>query len=434
MIQGFSKLNRNEKIKVLAQNLSLKNDQIKLLDDFFSFGDEVNQRFEGFSENVVSTYPFPYSIAPNFLIDGNWYQVPMVTEESSVVAAASYAARFWAQNGGFHCHVKGSVKVGQIFFRLSENQLLLLSHQNEIKLLLRNAIKPLTQSMEARGGGVKNVILKDLSEKLDNLFVFEMSFETADSMGANFINTCLEAMAAELEQYIADSPVFDLKNYQHIMSILSNYTPECVVECWVEAPIEALYAVDPHKDGAGFAHKFVTAVQIAQINSARATTHNKGIFNGVSAVLLATANDFRAVEAGAHAYAARNKYYQSLSRAEVKDGNFKLVLEIPLAIGTVGGLTELHPMANLSFHILKNPNAQELMKIVASVGLASNFAAVRSLITTGIQAGHMKMHLNNILQFENVTKTEKEQAINHFTQHAVSYSSVRNFLKEIRKT
>ena len=194
-------------------------------------------------------------------------------------------------------------------------------------------------------------------------------------MGANFINSCLEAIAA----------TFRNDSIQIVMSILSNYVPECLVRAEVSCPIDRL-----HKENAEqFAQKFQQAVQIANIEPHRAVTHNKGIMNGIDAVVIATGNDLRAIESGAHAYAAKSGKYKSLSQCEVKDGIFKFWIEIPLALGTVGGLTALHPLAKLSLEMLQNPSASELMEIIAVAGLAQNFAALRALTTTGIQQGHI---------------------------------------------
>jgi hydroxymethylglutaryl-CoA reductase len=213
------------------------------------------------------------------------------------------------------------------------------------------------------------------------------------------------------------------------MAILSNYTPECLVRASVSCSIEDLgnvcEGIDPHS----FADKFYKAIRIAQIDPYRATTHNKGIMNGVDSVVLATANDFRAIESSCHAYAAKDGQYRSLSSCSIKDGQFTFWLDLPLALGTVGGLTKLHPLAKRSLELLGQPSAPELMMIVAATGLAQNFAAVRSLITTGIQQGHMKMHLKNILIHMNTTEKEMEKAVQYFEDKVVSFSAVREFLE-----
>jgi hydroxymethylglutaryl-CoA reductase len=180
-----------------------------------------------------------------------------------------------------------------------------------------------------------------------------------------------------------------------------------------------------------FAKKFDKAVRIAQIDPHRATTHNKGIFNGIDAVVLATANDFRAIEACGHTYAARDGQYRSLSNCSIENGRFKFWMDLPLAVGTVGGLTKLHPIAKRSLELLDNPSAQELMGIIAAVGLAQNFSALRSLVTTGIQKGHMKMHLLNILNHLGAKEKEVEKAVAYFKNNAVSFTAVREFLETI---
>jgi len=217
------------------------------------------------------------------------------------------------------------------------------------------------------------------------------------------------------------------------MSILSNYTPECLVECWVECDIEELASEDLGMGAEPFAEKFEKAVKIAQIDTCRATTHNKGIFNGIDAVALATGNDFRAIEAAGHTYAARTGKYQSLSEVTIKDGKFRYSLKLPLALGTVGGLTTLHPLVKKSLELLDNPKAEELMMITATMGLANNFGAIKSLVTSGIQKGHMKMHLLNILNTFDATDEEKKQAIEYFKNIKVSYANVSDFLTALRK-
>ena len=222
------------------------------------------------------------------------------------------------------------------------------------------------------------------------------------------------------------------KDVMIVMSILSNYTPECLVRAWVECPVDKLGKFANDIDAETFAQKFCKAIRIAHIDPHRATTHNKGIFNGIDAVVLATGNDFRAIEACGHTYAARDGQYRSLSHCSVEDGKFKYWMDIPLAIGTVGGLTTLHPIAKRSLELLDNPGAEELMMIIAATGLAQNFAAIRSLVTTGIQQGHMKMHLLNILNHLQATQEEVDKALEFFNNKAVSFTAVREFLNSQR--
>jgi len=217
------------------------------------------------------------------------------------------------------------------------------------------------------------------------------------------------------------------------MAILSNYTPNCLVEVYVECDVKDLKNGDHDLEPEEFAWKFEKAVQIAQIDSFRATTHNKGIFNGIDAVALATGNDFRAIEACGHTYAARSGKYRSLTKVSLKNGKFKYTLRMPLAIGTVGGLTNLHPLAKRSLQLLGNPNAEELMMIIAVTGLANNFGALKSLTTKGIQQGHMKMHLFNMLNQHGANATEKKKAVEFFQEKVVSSQLVSDFITNIRK-
>jgi hydroxymethylglutaryl-CoA reductase len=222
------------------------------------------------------------------------------------------------------------------------------------------------------------------------------------------------------------------KNITVVMSILSNYVPNCIVRAEVSCKVQDL-AEKKIENPQEFAEKFVQAVRIAEIEPFRAVTHNKGIMNGVDAVVLATGNDFRAVEAGVHAYASRNGQYSSLSHAKIEDGIFTFWMEIPLALGTVGGLTSIHPLVKMALEILGKPSAKELMKVVAVTGLAQNFAALRSLTTTGIQEGHMKMHLNNILNQFEANSEERKAILKHFEKNTVTHAAVVALIENLRK-
>ena len=424
IVRGFSKLNREEKIAYIQNHFPLA---IDLAKETNHYRHKTNQAtFDDFSENTLSNFYLPYGVAPNFLIDGKMYVLPMVIEESSVVAAASRAASFWARHDGFKTTIHDSIKIGQLWFQWSGNANTLQRHTPAIEAHLRASVKEITQSMEQRGGGIIAFEFTPQPE-LPNVWQMQVSFKTADSMGANFINTCLEAMKEPLLNYFEEQ---NLPTAEIIMAILSNYTPHCLVTCEVSCKVEHLapYAARllPHE----FAQRFKLAMDIAYHNTHRAVTHNKGIYNGVDAVVLATGNDFRAVEAAGHSYASRDGQYRSLSHCNITDdGMFNLSLTIPLALGTVGGLTRLHPLAALSMEILQNPSAEELMSICAAAGLANNFGAVASLVTTGIQKGHMKLHLSNILTSFDATLEEREKTEAHFADKTVSIQKVREFLK-----
>lgn len=426
-ISGFSKLTKEQKIDWLANNFLNEGDKgQEVLKKFIHSDEDFQKTFDGFSENTISNFPIPYGIAPNFLINGKVYAIPMVIEESSVVAAASSAAKYWLERGGFHAEVISTQKVGQVHFAWSGDNALLKSLFPEIKETLIEDTAFLTENMRARGGGVLDIVLEDFTDIEKDYFQLKVTFETCDSMGANFINSVLEEMGRALEPILTSKTEI---TPTIIMCILSNYTPECVVRAWVECDIADFH----DKDAAFYAEKFRKAVRIARIDPYRAVTHNKGIFNGIDSVVLATANDFRAIEACGHAFAARDGQYRSLSNCTIEGEHFRFWIDIPLAVGTVGGLTRLHPLAKMSLDILGNPSAAELMQIIAVVGLAQNFAAVRSLVTTGIQKGHMKMHLSNILSHFNCSETEEIQTRQYFEDKTVSFSAVRDYVELIRQ-
>jgi len=434
-ISGFSRLSKEEKLNWIAKQF-FENPQetIEELKSFWHADAEQQRVFDGFSENTVSNHFLPFGIAPNFIINGEAYAIPMVIEESSVVAAASSAAKFWSKRGGFHAKVLSTRKVGQVHFSWTGDGAALKAAMPEIEQQLREDTRHITANMEKRGGGIQEIELVDLTAEEPGYYQLRVTFETCDSMGANFINSVLEEFGMSLQQLVSTHEVLrqEAASLDIIMAILSNYTPECVVRTWVECPVDALEAAGQNMDANTFAEKFAKAIRIAQIDPYRATTHNKGIFNGIDAVVLATANDFRAIEACGHAYAARDGRYRSLSNCTVKDGVFKFWMDLPLAVGTVGGLTRLHPIARLSLEMLGHPSAETLMMIIATTGLAQNFAAVRSLVTTGIQKGHMKMHLLNILNHLKATPEEQEQATTFFADKVVSFTAVRDYIKQSR--
>ncbi len=432
ILKGFSKLGKAEKLDILKKHVPLDEAQIELLLSFQSNRKDLEDVIENFSENHISNFWLPLGVAPNFIINNRAYFAPMVTEESSVVAAAANAAKFWADKGGFKAKILGTKKAGQIYFTWQGDIKRLENNFSKLKELLRAATSYLTSNMEKRGGGILDITLNENNPNSTDYHIINVYFETADSMGANLINSCLEAMIPKLKSFITSSYPEVYSEPEIIMGILSNYTPECLVECWVECDIEQLSEVSGNITAQQFAKKFEMAVKIASENVQRAVTHNKGIFNGIDAVLLATGNDFRAVEACGHAFASRNGYYTSLTKVEVSESKFKFSLQIPLAIGTVGGITSVHPLAKLSLQIMQNPLAEELMQIIAAVGLASNFAAIRSLITDGIQKGHMKLHLNNIIYHFNANETERLKAEEYFKNQQVSFKAVSDYLNQLR--
>ncbi|MDA7711392.1 hydroxymethylglutaryl-CoA reductase, degradative [Flavobacteriaceae bacterium] len=431
-IEGFSKLTQEEKIDWISQT-HFKNPTLAaaLLHSYWNPDAMLQQRHEEFTENTVSNFYLPLGVAPNFLINEQWYTLPMVIEESSVVAAACKAAKFWMHRGGFQTRVVATEKVGQIHFLYQGDEKKLKDFIQLHQTQLIDSTRHLTKNMRARGGGITALELNDQRSLMPHYFQLHLTFETGDAMGANFINSCLEEIAVHLKNLASQYAVFSTleKQLEIVMCILSNYVPNCLVTAKVSCPIEALGAQKPW-NAHEFAEKLVQAVTIAQEEPFRAVTHNKGIMNGVDALVIATGNDFRAIEAGVHAYAARSGKYKSLSSAWIEEEQFSMELQIPLALGTVGGLTGLHPMVGWCHELLGNPDAKTLMQITAVAGLAQNFAALQSLVTSGIQKGHMKMHLVNILNQAQATKMQKEKALSHFKNRPVSVQAVTAFLDE----
>lgn len=435
IISGFSKLLKEEKLKLVAEYFENPGEVVNLLKSFWHSDEGQQKLFDEFSENTITNFYIPYGIAPNVMINGRTYLVPMVIEESSVVAAASSAAKFWSDRGGFHSEIIDTKKVGQVHFSWSGKTHRLYTMLPSLKKALIESVKPITANMEKRGGGILGIELVDFTHEIENYYQLLVTFETRDSMGANFINSVLEEFGQTLKVFMSEQIDLDDEHRQVeiIMAILSNYTPECVVKTWVECPLSQLDNVDEKLDGEAFARKFEKAVKIAHVDVYRATTHNKGIYNGIDSVAIATGNDFRAIEAAGHAYASKNGRYQSLSRVEIENGMFRFILEVPMAVGTVGGLTSLHPLAKQSLELLGNPTATELMMIASVMGMANNFSAVKSLTTKGIQAGHMKMHLFNILNHFKANDQEKGAAAEHFKDQKVSFASVGQYIASIRK-
>ena len=423
-VSGFSKFTKVEKIDWLISNHFQDNPSAKAnLERYWNSNAALQKLHDEFTENTISNFYLPFGIAPNFLINNKIKVIPMTIEESSVVAAASNAAKFWMQRGGFKAKVISTTKVGQVHFMFHGEFSEIESLFETIRPQLFEHTKSITKNMEARGGGILDIKLISKTAQLKGYYQLHVTFETMDAMGANFINSCLEQIASTFKTCSKEIHV--------VMSILSNYVPDCLVRAEVSCNVEDL-VTDESYSGREFADTFIQAVQIAKVEPFRAVTHNKGIMNGVDSVVLATGNDFRAVEAGVHAYAARSGSYSSLTHASIEKGMFRFWIEIPLALGTVGGLTGLHPLVKTALELLGNPSAKELMEIVAVAGLAQNFAALKSLTTTGIQQGHMKMHLLNILNQFEATDKEKLQLVEHFKKNTVTHSAVVEAIEKLR--
>ncbi len=434
MFSGFSKLSKEEKLKIISKLTQNPDEFYAELKSFWHPNENLQKKFDEFSENTLTNFYMPFGVVPNVKINDKFYTVPMVIEESSVVAAAAKSAKFWLGRGGFKAEVIDTVKLGQVHFIWHGDYSTLKNNFSSLKKLLFENSTHITANMQKRGGGIIDIELVNHTEKEPGYYQLMCSFNTCDSMGANFINSCLEEFASILKDWFIEHPIFSEKEkeVEVIMSILSNYTPDCLVKCWVECPIDDLGSFENGVSAQEFAQKFAKAIRIAEIDPYRATTHNKGIYNGIDSVVLATGNDFRAVEACGHAYAAHTGTYKSLSELSLDNGIFKFTLTVPMALGVVGGLTGLHPVVKRGLEMLGHPSAKELMMIAATIGLANNFSAVKSLTTVGIQQGHMKMHLFNIMNHFEATEVEKEKALDHFITEKVSFSTVREFIEKTR--
>lgn len=433
-INGFSRLSKEKKIDWIAQTyFSEPEKATQLIKSYWNADAKLQQLHDDFIENTITNFYLPLGIAPNFLINGKYYTVPMAIEESSVVAAAAKSAKYWSERGGFKATVFNTEKIGQVHFIFNGDKEKLKTFFNTIKVKFYEDTYATTANMQKRGGGIVDIDLKDKTSVLENYYQLHATFQTKDSMGANFINSCLEQFAKTLKREAVAYADFtsEEKDIEVIMSILSNYVTNCIVRVEVSCPVADL-AEKNILNQQDFAEKIVKAIRIAEVEPYRAVTHNKGIMNGVDAVVLATGNDFRAVEAGIHAYASKDGQYTSLSHAKIENDIFSYWMELPLALGTVGGLTSLHPMVKLALEMLEKPSAAELMQVVAATGLAQNFAALRSLTTTGIQEGHMKMHLGNIINQFDATVNERAIIENHFESNPVSHAAVVTFIENLR--
>ena len=426
-VNGFSKLSKQAKIDWLLQTyFNNVPDARRVLEQYWHNDATLQELHDGFIENTLTNFYLPYAVAPNFLINDKLYAVPMAIEESSVVAAASKAAKFWLDKGGFKTEVINIEKLGHIHFTYTGTTAELIRFFRQNRDTILQSVAGMQANMQKRGGGIKDINLIDKTDAMPDYYQIEFQFDTADAMGANFINSVLEE-AAETLQNLAQKQLTG--KLEIVMRILSNYTPDCRVKASVSCPVNSLKT--HNLSGEAYARKFVQAIKIAEVEPYRAVTHNKGIMNGIDAVVIATGNDFRAVEANAHAFAGRTGQYTSLSHAEIKNGNLYYWLEMALAVGTVGGITAIHPLVRFSLQLLQNPSAKELMQIIAASGLAQNFAAINSLITEGIQKGHMKMHLNNLLTFLKATPEERQKAEKYFSDKKVSFKALKDLLGRI---
>ncbi|MCC9914024.1 hydroxymethylglutaryl-CoA reductase, degradative [Streptococcus agalactiae] len=377
---GFSKKSPEERIHYLEEQDFLADSSLEIVtnQDLLSLS-LANQM----AENVIGRIALPFSLVPDVLVNGKVYQVPYVTEEPSVVAAASFAAKIIKRSGGFLTTVHNRKMIGQVaIYDVQDSQHTKESILNQKQQLLEiaNAAHP---SIVKRGGGACDLTI----EIKEDFLIIYLMVDTKEAMGANMVNTMMEALSSPLE---------DISKGKSLMSILSNYATESLVTATCRVDLRFLSR--QKEEAIKLAQKMTMASQLAQVDPYRASTHNKGIFNGIDAIVLATGNDWRAIEAGAHTYAVKDGQYRGLSKWSYKvDDNFlEGTLTLPMPVATKGGSIGINPSVQLAHDLLGRPNAKELASIVLSIGLAQNFAALKALVSTGIQAGHMKLQAKSL--------------------------------------
>lgn len=386
-IPGFYNMAVEERLGVIKEIHSLSDED---LEEIKGEGPLTLEKANNMIENVIGTFELPFGLGLNFLINGKDYVIPMAIEEASVVASASHIAKIVREAGGFTTEVKERVMIGQIqvvgcrdFMSAKES---ILQNKNVLLEAANNAYP----SIVARGGGAKDLDVRILNEEANSTYsqmlVIHLYIDTCDAMGANIINTMVESIAPIVEE---------ITNGKVYLRILSNYADRSLAKARCVIPSELLktgdFSGEEVRDGVILAYEFAAS------DPYRAVTHNKGIMNGIDPVVIATGNDWRAVEAGAHAYAARSGSYSSMTVWSKDDqGNLVGELELPMSIGIVGGATRVHPLAQFSLRLLDVKSAEELAQVIVAVGLAQNLGALKALATDGIQKGHMALHSRSV--------------------------------------
>lgn len=417
-LPGFAKLSPTERIEALLKEGLLTWDEAQILKEQkglpLSIADQL-------TENVLSTFDLPFSLAPYFLINGRDYVLPMVTEEPSVVAAASFAAKLIQRSGGFTTQVHQRQMIGEIALTDVEDRNTASKRILEDKETLLQLANEAYPSIVKRGGGARDLWVEN---KGDFLIVY-LAVDPKEAMGANMLNTMLEALTDRIQE---------LSGGQALMAILSNLATRSLVSARCAIDFKAL-SRNP-EEAIEIAHRMELASQLAQVDSYRAATHNKGIFNGIDALVLATGNDWRAIEAGAHAYAAQSGSYKGLSHWTSQPKEKKLYGEItlPMPVATKGGSIGLNPTVQVSHRFLEEPSAIELAGIIASLGLAQNFAALKALVTTGIQAGHMKLQARSLALLAGAKEEEVPRLVSQLLENKpFNLEKAQTLLQELRK-
>ena len=417
---GFSKKSYQERLEMLKAQALLSPEKQTSLEQDEQISVTVADQL---SENVVGTFSLPYSLFPEVLVNGQEYTVPYVTEEPSVVAAASYASKIIKRAGGFTAQIHERRMIGQVaLYQVDDPDLAqekIASKKAEL-LELANQAYP---SIVKRGGGARDLHVEQIKGETDFLVVY-LHADTQEAMGANMLNTMLEALKPVLEE---------LCQGQSLMGILSNYATDSLVTA--SCRIAFRYLSRQKDEARELAEKMVLASQFAQADPYRAATHNKGIFNGIDALLIATGNDWRAIEAGAHAFASRDGRYQGLSRWTLDLEREELVGEmtLPMPVATKGGSIGLNPRVALSHELLGNPSAKELAQIIVSIGLAQNFAALKALVSTGIQQGHMKLQAKSLALLAGASESEVVPLVEHLiADKTFNLETAQRYLENLR--
>ena len=417
-LPGFAKLSPTERIEALLREGLLSWDEAQILKEQKGLPISIADQL---TENVLSTFDLPFSLAPYFLINGRDYLLPMVTEEPSVVAAASFAAKLIQRSGGFTTQVHQRQMIGEIALSDVEDVEVASKRILEDKETLLQLANEAYPSIVKRGGGARDLWL----EHKGNFLIVYLAVDPKEAMGANMLNTMLEALTDRIQK---------LSGGQVLMAILSNLATRSLVSARCAIDFKAL-SRNP-KEAIEIAYRMELASQLAQVDPYRAATHNKGIFNGIDALVLATGNDWRAIEAGAHAYAAQGGPYKGLSQWKSQPEEKKLYGEItlPMPVATKGGSIGLNPTVQVSHRLLGEPTAIELAGIIASLGLAQNFAALKALVTTGIQAGHMKLQARSLALLAGAKEEEVPQLVNQLLENKpFNIEKAQTLLQELRK-
>ncbi len=417
----FRDMTLEERLEHIKNKTKLEDKEIALFNNTTTFGfDEVNKMIE----NAIGIFQIPLGIADNFVINDKEYLIPMATEEPSVIAAASNAAKIVKETGGFKAKADKSIMIGQIQL-VSFNDNDIANTDKVIKTITKNKIELIkianTKSKFARCIDIKIKQIDDESiNHLGQMIIIELLIDTKDAMGANVVNTMCESIAPKIES---------LTEGQVILKILSNYATNRLVRCKGVFP-KALIGGDKVLRRILFAYAF------AYSDIYRAVTHNKGIMNGIDSVAIATGQDFRAIESGCHAYACKDGQYRSLTKwYENSNGDLVGEMEIPLAVGVIGGITNIHPLVKACLKILGIASSQELAMIIAAVGLAQNFSAIRALSDEGIQKGHMKLHSKNIAKMAGALDDQIEDISQQMINEAnISVSRAKDIIETINKT